>query len=1092
MTSGRIVLAGAASAALYAVALAVIAVSGADQDHLVTAIAVIAGVAWVAAGLVALVRWPDNRTGWLMLAAGDLWALSALQLGNAAVAFTVGAVASQLAFGPWIHVTLAFPEGRLRERSYRVLVTLAYAALLAFPLLVALLDRTPLPTCDGCAESAIVIRDSPDATAALRAIGTIVGITLSAAFITVLVRRYRAASPPLRRVMGPVYLVSVCGLGAIIVANVAITAAPSTAGLTAGVVAVAFFGAVPIAFLAGLLRVHLARGSVAGLLTSFGQVSLRDALADALGDPSLAIVYPLETRWVDEQGRDADELVDAPTTELTPVEVEGEVVAALVHDASLTYDPGLVDGVVSAAALALKAQGLQAETRAQYAFLVTLVDTAPAPIIHIATDGTILSQNAAAVEVAGHADEEDVRGRPFWDVFIDPSERAEVIARFHADAPDFPPGEYENVFTNAAGERKVIFWRSAPVRGSGGAVTGIISGGIDITEREAAAAALEAERAFLNAIANNAPSLLCLIDEHGVVAPFASNRAFEQALELDPETVGGEVFWERYVAPEDAEGVRSVIERVAAGETIGDRDDVWLTSSGRRLYVAWSCTPLPPMDERNLLLVSGVDVTERRQRELELQRERDATTTVLESIPSIVVVVDTDGRIRDRDEGNPLAAVNRAFRQALGWRDSQLVGRSFLDLVVEDEDGRAAAALATAAAGSASDELESEWACADGSVRVFAWSAAPVSDVTGRRDALVLVAGVDVTERRTRELEDRRRRAFMETVTETIPTYLLVLGPDATIRESGANAAFTNAFGWTASEIGGESFLGTVVPANDHAAHMEVANAAQGIEQAEIESRWETRDGDSRIVAWRAQPVTDARGERLVLVAGTDVTERRLQEQEIRASRSRIVSAADEARRRLERDLHDGAQQRLVALSVSLRLAENRLTAGGEGVQEMLAEARAELARALEDLRELARGIHPAVLTDRGLGPALETLIARAPLPVTLDHPDVVLPPAIEAAAYFVVAESLTNVVKYAQASTAAIEVIAAHGLLTVLVRDDGVGGADPGAGTGLRGLVDRLAALDGRLILESEPGCGTCVRAEIPVPAGITNRVQP
>ena len=1016
MRHRRIVAAGAASVAIYVGAIAVIAMSGADQDHLVTVVAVIAGVAWVAAGLVALARWPENRTGWLMLAAGDLWALGALQLANAPAAFTVGAVASQLAFGPWVHVTLAFPEGRLRERSHRVLVTVAYAALLGFPLLVALLDRTPLPTCDDCAESAIVIRESDDAAAALRVIGAVVGIALSAAFIAILLRRYRAASPPLRRVLGPVYLVSVLGLAAIIVANLAITAAPTTAGLAAAVVAVGFFGAVPVAFLAGLLRVHLARGSVAGLLASFGRVSLRDALADALGDPSLEVVYPLETRWVDEEGRDADELVGAPDRELTPVEVDGEVVAALLHDASLTYDPGLVDGVVGAAALALRAQGLQAEARAQYAFLVTLVDTAPAPIVHIATDGTVLSQNAAAVEVAGYADEEEIRGRPFWDVFIDDAEREEVIARFHADAPGFPPGEYENAFTNAAGERRVVFWRSAPVRGSDGAVTGIISGGIDITEREAAAAAREAEREFLNAIANNAPSLLCLIDEHGVVAPFASNRAFEQALELDPETVGGEVFWERYVAPEDADGVRGVIERVAAGETIGDRDDVWLATTGRRLHVAWSCTPLPPMDERNLLLVSGVDVTDRRQRELELQRERDATTTVLESIPSIVVVVDTDGRIRDRDDGNPLAAVNRAFRQALGWRDEQLVGRSFLDLVLEDDDGRAAAALATAAAGSASGELESEWACADGSVRVFAWSAAPVSDVTGRREALVLVAGVDVTERRTRELEDRRRRAFMETVTETIPTYLLVLTPDATIREDGANAAFTSAFGWTTSELAGASFLGTVVPPNDHAAHMEIANAAEGREHGEIESRWETSDGDSRIVAWRAQPVTDARGERLVLVAGTDVTERRIQEQEIRASRSRIVSAADEARRRLERDLHDGAQQRLVALSVSLRLAETRLTAGGEGVPEMLAEARAELARALEDLRELARGIHPAVLTDRGLGPALETLVARAPLPVTLSHPDVVLPPAIEAAAYFVVAESLTNVIKYAQA----------------------------------------------------------------------------
>ena len=204
---------------------------------------------------------------------------------------------------------------------------------------------------------------------------------------------------------------------------------------------------------------------------------------------------------------------------------------------------------------------------------------------------------------------------------------------------------------------------------------------------------------------------------------------------------------------------------------------------------------------------------------------------------------------------------------------------------------------------------------------------------------------------------------------------------------------------------------------------------------------------------------------------------------ELQTSRSRLVEVSMFERRRLERDLHDGAQQRLVALSLQLGLAKRRLQEGeGAAAGAMLDAARDELARALEELRELARGIHPAVLTDRGLEPALEALAERAPLPVSLDQmPAERLPAPVEAAAYFVVAEALTNVVKYAEASTAAVRIRRNGSYAVVEVRDDGVGGADPTVGTGLRGLADRLAALDGRLEVHSPPGEGTTVRAEVP-----------
>jgi signal transduction histidine kinase len=212
-----------------------------------------------------------------------------------------------------------------------------------------------------------------------------------------------------------------------------------------------------------------------------------------------------------------------------------------------------------------------------------------------------------------------------------------------------------------------------------------------------------------------------------------------------------------------------------------------------------------------------------------------------------------------------------------------------------------------------------------------------------------------------------------------------------------------------------------------------------------------------------------------------DITERKRQEDELRNSRVRLVSAGDEARRKLERNLHDGAQQRLVSLSLALRLAQSRLKDDPEEARRLLEGASEELAQALEELRELARGIHPAVLSERGLGAALETLAGRAPLPVDVKAPDDRLPPAVEAAAYYVISEALANIGKYAQASAVEVNVSRRNGRAIVEVADDGVGGADPAKGTGLRGLADRVEALDGTLAVESHPGVGTRIRAEIP-----------
>jgi signal transduction histidine kinase len=200
--------------------------------------------------------------------------------------------------------------------------------------------------------------------------------------------------------------------------------------------------------------------------------------------------------------------------------------------------------------------------------------------------------------------------------------------------------------------------------------------------------------------------------------------------------------------------------------------------------------------------------------------------------------------------------------------------------------------------------------------------------------------------------------------------------------------------------------------------------------------------------------------------------------EELAASRARIVAAGDEERRRLERNLHDGAQQRLVSLALMLRLAARRHPDDGD-----LERAGDELSQALQELRELARGIHPAVLTERGLEPAVRAVADRAPVPVELDITlSERLPQQVEAAAYYVVSEALANVAKYANASVVRVHVDRAAGSARIVVSDDGAGGADPAGGSGLRGLADRVEALNGRLTIDSPLGAGTTLRADIPL----------
>jgi signal transduction histidine kinase len=201
------------------------------------------------------------------------------------------------------------------------------------------------------------------------------------------------------------------------------------------------------------------------------------------------------------------------------------------------------------------------------------------------------------------------------------------------------------------------------------------------------------------------------------------------------------------------------------------------------------------------------------------------------------------------------------------------------------------------------------------------------------------------------------------------------------------------------------------------------------------------------------------------------------------ASRARVVTTADTARRRIERNLHDGAQQRLVSLALDLRAAQAAAAAGTGGVVRQLDDVAAGLDGVMDELREISRGLHPAILADGGLAPALRTLARRSAVPVQLDtQMEGRLPDSVETAAYYTVAEALTNAAKHAHATAADIRVTVSDRILNLRVRDNGRGGADFGHGTGLLGLKDRAEALGGHLRLHSPPGAGTTLEITLPL----------
>jgi PAS domain S-box-containing protein len=317
---------------------------------------------------------------------------------------------------------------------------------------------------------------------------------------------------------------------------------------------------------------------------------------------------------------------------------------------------------------------------------------------------------------------------------------------------------------------------------------------------------------------------------------------------------------------------------------------------------------------------------------------------------------------------------------------------------------------------------------------------------------------------------EARHRALIE----ALPDLVLRLRADGTYLELGGDLSLLANPPETVVGANARELLPADV-ADRFLAGVELALATS--EPATVDYRLRTHLGEEREFELRIAPTGPAE----VLVVVRDVTELREAVRELRESRARIVSSGDAERRRIERNLHDGAQQRLDTVSLHLHLMRRRLAERPDAVPELLEAAQAELAQALEEIRELVRGLHPRILSEHGLGPALRALAERSVLPVEIEElPEEQLEPAVEAAAYYVVAEALANAAKHARATLVTVRVSREDERTVVEVSDDGVGGADP-SGSGLLGLADRVASLGGSFAVSSVCGAGTALRAELP-----------
>jgi len=359
---------------------------------------------------------------------------------------------------------------------------------------------------------------------------------------------------------------------------------------------------------------------------------------------------------------------------------------------------------------------------------------------------------------------------------------------------------------------------------------------------------------------------------------------------------------------------------------------------------------------------------------------------------------------------------------------------------------------------------------------------------------LKTVAEAELRSQAARERDIARARAAELAASEARQRAILQAAHDAVIsidqrgRVTYVNSAFEHIFGYRADEVIGRELAEVVVPPSLREAHRQGFARYPATWPAVLDRRIEItamRADGSEFPAELTVTRTGLTGSSAFTGYLRDITERQRAEHELMASRARLVTAFDTARQQITRDLHDGAQQRLITTIINLQLAEQKWESAPQRARELLGLALRDAMRGIEDLREIAAGIHPAILTQRGLAAAIDALTARLPIPVHIDVPDRRLPGPIEASVYFFCSEALTNVVKHARATSASVRVELQDDRCAVEVRDDGIGGARPRSETsGLNGLRDRIGALNGTMDITSPATGGTVLQACVPLPS--------
>jgi PAS domain S-box-containing protein len=455
--------------------------------------------------------------------------------------------------------------------------------------------------------------------------------------------------------------------------------------------------------------------------------------------------------------------------------------------------------------------------------------------------------------------------------------------------------------------------------------------------------------------------------------------------------------------------------------------------------------------------------------------------------------------------------VNPAFERTLGYSNEELRSRPYVEFVHLEDRSPTLAATNELTQGRDVIEFENRYRRKDGSLVWLQWSARSAPE-----EAAIYAAARDVTERRQLEDEQAALRRVATAVARggspedvfaaTVAELHAVVAADSTalVRyEADGSCTFLAALGENGFEVGsriplaGESVTAKVRSTGRPARIDNFEDASGPIAERLRASGLRSGVGAPIVVegtlwgvmvsGWTdGPPPRDAelRAAQFTDLVGTAIANAESRA-ELVASRARIVTTADQTRRTIERDLHDGAQQRLVTLTMKLRALEDGTAPRPEAVKRDVAEIAAGLDDVLDDLRETARGLHPVILSRGGLGPALKALGRRSLIPVELDvRVEQRLPEPVEVAAYYVVAEALTNAAKHAHASLVTVEVDVISGGLRVSVQDDGVGGANPARGSGLIGLTDRVEALGGRLSLHSPTGDGTTLSVHLPLAA--------